>query len=149
MRYLMISWLNILSIIVEFFQNSILASTRAVFERDIIFFSWQKLFLKRAAPCKLTQFRARLHGEFHPGLIFQTGFWNKSSENQVVDYMERDSVRGAIQSGLKILAQYSQTGLGFSARPNGLKNPCNRYHFFSPGWKRSASMRIYCVFAPR
>ena len=42
-----------------------------------------------------------------------------------------DSARGAIQSGLKILARYSQTGLGFSARPNGLKNPCNRYHFFS------------------
>ena len=89
--------------------------------------------------------RARLHGEFHPGLKFQTGFWNKSSENQVVDYMERDSARGAIQPGLKILAQYSQTGLGFSARPNRLKNPCNRYHFFSPGWKSSASMRIYCV----
>ena len=77
------------------------------------------------------------------GLKFQTGFRNKSSENQVVDYMERDSARGAIQPGLKILARYSQTGLGFSARPNGLKNPCNRYHFFSPGWKRSASMRIY------
>ena len=55
--------------------------------------------------------RARLHGEFHPGLKFQTGFWNKSSENQVVDYMERDSARGAIQPGLKILARYSQTGL--------------------------------------
>ena len=27
------------------------------------------------------------------GLKFQTGFWNKSSENQVVDYMERDSAR--------------------------------------------------------
>ena len=35
------------------------------------------------------------------GLKFQTGFWNKSSENQVVDYMERDSARGAIQPGLK------------------------------------------------
>ena len=53
--------------------------------------------------------RARLHGEFHPGLKFQTGFWNKSSQNQVVDYMERDSARGAIQPGLKILARYSQT----------------------------------------
>ena len=51
-----------------------------------------------------------------------------------------------IQPGLKILARYAQTGLGFSARPNGLKNPCNRYHFFSPGWKRYASMRIDCVF---
>ena len=80
-----------------------------------------------------TLFRARLHGEFQPGLKFQTGFWNKSSENQVVDYMERDSARGAIQPGLKILARYSKTGLGFSARPNGLKNPCNRYHFSSPG----------------
>ena len=30
-------------------------------------------------------------------------------------------------------AEIENTGLGFSARPNGLKNPCNRYHFFSPG----------------
>ena len=36
--------------------------------------------------------------------------------------MERDSARGAIQPGLKILARYIQTGLGFSARANGLKN---------------------------
>ena len=36
--------------------------------------------------------------------------------------MERDSARGAIQPGLKILAWYVQTGLGFSARANGLKN---------------------------
>ena len=49
---------------------------------------------------------ARLHGEFHPGMKFQTGFWDKSSENQIVDYMERDSARRAIQSGLKILARY-------------------------------------------
>ena len=98
----------------------------------------------RYRPRASIPYRARLHGEFHPRLKFQTGFWNKSCENQVVDYMERDSARGAIHLGLKILARYSQTGLGFSARPNGLKNPCNRYHFFSPGWKRSASMRICC-----
>ena len=36
--------------------------------------------------------------------------------------MERDSALGAIQPELKILAQYIQTGLGFSARANGLKN---------------------------
>ena len=30
--------------------------------------------------------------------------------------MERDSARGAIQPGLKILARFGQTGLGFSAR---------------------------------
>ena len=41
-----------------------------------------------------------------------------------------------IQPGLKILSRYFQTGLGFSARPNGLKNPCNRYHFFHPGSKK-------------
>ena len=38
--------------------------------------------------------------------------------------MERDSARGAIQPGLKILARYFQTGLGFSARlsePENLK----------------------------
>ena len=39
-----------------------------------------------------------------------------------VDYMERDSARGAIQPGLNILAWYSQTGLWFSARPNGPEN---------------------------
>ena len=39
----------------------------------------------------------------------------------IVDYMERDSARGAIQPGLKILAQYAQTGLGFSAGQTGLK----------------------------
>ena len=36
--------------------------------------------------------------------------------------MEMDSARGAIQPGLKILARFAQTGLGFSARANGLKN---------------------------
>ena len=67
------------------------------------------------------------------GMKFQPGFCNKSFENQSVDYMEKDSARGAIQPRLKILARFENTGLGFSARPNGLKNPCNRYHFFSPG----------------
>ena len=37
--------------------------------------------------------KAWLHGEFHPELKFQLGFWNKSSENQIVDYMDRDSAR--------------------------------------------------------
>ena len=36
--------------------------------------------------------------------------------------MERDSARGTIQPGLKILARFLQTGLGFSARPNGPEN---------------------------
>ena len=36
--------------------------------------------------------------------------------------MERDSARGAINPGLKILARFLQTGLGFSARPNRLEN---------------------------
>ena len=36
--------------------------------------------------------------------------------------MERDSAQGAIQPGLKILALYIQTGLGFSAQPNGPEN---------------------------
>ena len=65
---------------------------------------------------KLTHFKGPITWWVAPrltGLKFQTGFWNKSSENQVVDYMERDSARGAIQPGLKILARYSQTGLGF------------------------------------
>ena len=30
--------------------------------------------------------------------------------------MERDSARGTIQPGLKVIARYEQTGLGFSAR---------------------------------
>ena len=36
--------------------------------------------------------------------------------------MERDSARGAIQPGLKILARFAETGLGFSARANGPEN---------------------------
>ena len=83
--------------------------------------------------------RAWLHGEFHPGLQFQAGFWNKSSENQIVDYMERDSAWGAIQPMLKILPWYSQTGLGFSARPNGPEN-LKKSHVteteFQPGLKK-------------
>ena len=48
--------------------------------------------------------------------------------------MERDSALGAIQLGLKILARFAQTGLGFSARAElrpGL-NPslCNRQFDF-------------------
>ena len=41
-----------------------------------------------------------------------------------------------IQPGPKIPARYLQTGLGFSARPNGLKNPCNRHHSFHNGQKK-------------
>ena len=56
------------------------------------------------------------------GLKFHTGFWNKSSENQIVDYIERDSARGEIQPGLKIIARYSLACtqvilLGIGARP--------------------------------
>ena len=44
--------------------------------------------------------------------------------------MERDSARGAIQPGLKILAWFGQTRLGFSAqaelRPRLEKISCNR-----------------------
>ena len=44
--------------------------------------------------------------------------------------MERDSDRGEIQLGLKILTRFLQTGLGFSARPNEPENlkkiSCNR-----------------------
>ena len=128
-------------------ENTIDTHARAPFSartEEMIEITW--LFLKILARFENTGlgFSARL-----TALKFQTGFWNKSSDNQVVDYMERDSARGALQPGLKILARYSQTRLGFSARPNGLKNPCNRYHFFSPGWKRSANTRIYCVFAPQ
>ena len=53
--------------------------------------------------------------------------------------MERDSAaRGAIQRWLKILARSLQTGLGFSARPNGLEN-LKKSHVieteFQPGLK--------------
>ena len=52
--------------------------------------------------------------------------------------MERDSARGAIQPRLKILARFAQTGLGFSARANGLKN-LKKSHVieteFQPGLK--------------
>ena len=44
--------------------------------------------------------------------------------------MERDSIRGSIQPGLKILAPFGQTGLGFSDRAElhpGLKKiSCNQ-----------------------
>ena len=50
--------------------------------------------------------------------------------------MEKDSPRDAIQPGLQILARCFKSGLGFLARPNGLKNPSNRYHFFHPGPKK-------------
>ena len=48
--------------------------------------------------------------------------------------MERDSPRDAIHPGLQVLARCFKTGLGFSARPNGLKNPGN--HLFHPGPKK-------------
>ena len=51
----------------------------------------------------------------------------------------RNSARGAIQPGLKILAQYSQTGQGFSARLNGPEN-LKKSHViekeFQPGPKK-------------
>ena len=44
--------------------------------------------------------------------------------------MERDSARGATQPGLKILARFAQTGLGFSARAKRARKSenlsCNR-----------------------
>ena len=83
--------------------------------------------------------RVRLLGEFHPGLKFQSGLWNKSFEKQIVDYMERDSARGAIQPGLKILAQYAQTGLGFSSGQTGLKISKKSHVIeteFQPGLKK-------------
>ena len=66
--------------------------------------------------------------------------------------MERESAGGATQPGLKILAQYSQTGLGFSARPNGPENlkksPVIETEF-QPRPKKERSMRIDCVFTPQ
>ena len=50
--------------------------------------------------------------------------------------MERDSARGAIQPGLKILARFAQTWLGFSARANGPENLKNSHVIeteFQPG----------------
>ena len=41
--------------------------------------------------------------------------------------MERDSARGAIQPGLKILARFAQTGVGFSAQANGPENLKNSH----------------------
>ena len=68
-------------------------------------------------------------------LKFQTGFWNKSSENQIVDYMEKDSARGAIQSGLKKECEHAyllcfRTSVNFlteiSVFRRGWNWPCNR-----------------------
>ena len=66
--------------------------------------------------------------------------------------MEKDSARGTIQPGLKFLAQYSQTGLGISARLNGpenLKKSLVIETEFQPGRRRNASMRTDSVFAPQ
>ena len=53
--------------------------------------------------------------------------------------MERDSARGAIRPGVKILARYPEAGLGFSARPNGPEN-LKKSHVieteFQPGSKK-------------
>jgi len=52
--------------------------------------------------------------------------------------MERDSARGAIQPGLKILARFFQSGLGFSPWPNRPEN-LKKSHVieteFQPGLK--------------
>ena len=77
-------------------------------------------------------------GPFLTGLKFSPGFGNKSSQNQIADYMERDSARGTIQPGTKILARYFQTRLGFSARPNGPENLTTSHVIeteFQPGLK--------------
>ena len=47
---------------------------------------------------KSQRIRAWLPGEFHPGLKFPPGFWNKSSKNQIVDSMGRDSARAENRS---------------------------------------------------
>ena len=41
--------------------------------------------------------------------------------------MERDSARGGIQPGLKILSRFAQTELGFSAWANGPENLKNSH----------------------
>ena len=71
--------------------SATLYTLQMYFSADVIVKSFRSPFL-----------RAWLHGEFQPV------FCNKSFENQTVDYMEKDSARGAIQPGLKILARYSQ-----------------------------------------
>ena len=48
----------------------------------------------------------------------------------------RSIIWRGIRPGPKTLARYLQTALGFSAQPNGLKNPCNRYYFVHPGPKK-------------
>ena len=52
----------------------------------------------------------------------------QSSQNQIVDYMKRDSARGAIQPGLKILALFAQ----------------NRARIISPGKRARKSVKISC-----
>ena len=67
--------------------------------------------------------------------------------------MERDSARGAIQPGLKILARYFQTGLGFSARPNGLfrEGPKKiREHAHRLCFRTAVNFLMeFCVLRPR
>ena len=64
--------------------------------------------------------------------------WNFSPASETNPLKIKLSItwRGMHSARAKILARYFQTGLEFSARPNGLKNPCNRYHFFLPGPKK-------------
>ena len=76
--------------------------------------------------------------------IFLCSQFSKSSKNESGDCAEKVSARAENPSPV------SETGLGLSARVNGLKTPCNRYHFFQPGLKKkkkNATMRIGCVFA--
>ena len=62
---------------------------------------------------------------------------NQTSLNQIVDYMESESTRGAIQPGLKIL--------GFSARPNGLEN-LKKSHVIETEFQPGLDMRSDFVF---
>ena len=43
-------------------------------------------------------------------------------------------------------SKISETGRGFSARPNGMKNPCNRYHFFSSRTEKGTRACASTVF---
>ena len=71
-------------------------------------------------------------------LNFQPGFWNKSSENQIVDYMERDSARPNGPENLKkshVIETEFQPGPKKEREHAHLSKLSHEYLRFAPGLK--------------
>ena len=84
---------------------------------------------------------------FIPGLNFSSASRAEISGwllKQILDYMERDS---ACAKNLSTVS--SNRATIFSSAKQAEKFHVIVIIFFIPGWKRNASMRINCVFAPQ